>query len=99
MNQFEDCPPCLLPFPGGKVNTAPFVETHNGPTPTTVRNAKRTRPAEMYPGEAERMIDTWTRHAIAALQRARDATSGPRLVSELEAAQHAVGEALRWSKP
>ncbi len=63
------------------------------------RNAKLTRPAEQYQGEAERMIDEWARLAVAAIQRARDATSGPRLVSELEEAQHAVGEALRWSKP
>ncbi len=88
-----------LPFAGGPVDTSGFVASHNGPTPTTIRNAKLTRPAEQYPGEAERMIDEWTRQAVAAIQRARDATSGPRLVSELEEAQHAVGEALRWSKP
>jgi hypothetical protein len=44
------------------------------------------------------MIDTWTTLAIAAVQRARDATTPKHLVSELEGAARAVSEALRWSK-
>jgi hypothetical protein len=95
--QVAKCIP--LAFPGGIIDAGSWVHSHNGPTPTTIRNTKRTRPAEQYPGEAERMIDTWTLNAMAAIQRARDATTGPRLVSELEEAQHAIGEAIRWSKP
>lgn len=88
-----------LAFPGGPVDTSAFPASHLNGTPTTIRNTKLTRPTEAYPGEAERMIDEWTRLAVAAIQRARDATSGPRLVSELEAAESAIREALRWSKP
>ena len=97
-----------LRFPGaieylpgaGCVDTGSFVDMHpNHVTPTTMTNTKLTRPVEQYPGEAERMIDTWTRNAIAAIERARDATTGPRLISGLEEAAHAIGEALRWGKP
>lgn len=88
-----------LPFPGGAVDTSTMRQAHPNGTPTTIRNAKLARPAEAYPGEAERMLGEWTRLAVAAIQRARDATTGPRLVSELEEARHAVGEALRWAKP
>lgn len=95
------CFPGAVDVPGaGPVDTSAMPESHpGGVTRTTLRNEKLTRPVEQYPGEAERMIDTWTRLATAAIQRARDATTGPRLVSEIEEAQHAIGEALRWAKP
>jgi hypothetical protein len=100
---FEDGPPGIehrsLYFAGGIVELKGMPMSHPSGTPTTIRNAKLRRPVEQYPGEAERMIDEWTRQAVAAIQRARDATSGPRLVSELEAAESAIREALRWSKP
>jgi hypothetical protein len=100
----EDGPPMapvrVLRFAGGVVELTGVRESHpGGVTPTTITNAKHTRPAEQYPGEAERMIDTWTTLAIAAVQRARDATTPKHLVSELEGAARAVSEALRWSKP
>jgi hypothetical protein len=128
--KYEDGPPnvenrdtasmrgVMLPFTGGPVDTSGMRASHNGPTPTTVRevawrdvdiekgetpvrvrNAKLTRPAEQYPGEAERMIDTWTKLATTAIVKARDATDEVRLVSHLEEAAHAIGEALRWAKP
>ncbi len=105
MTAHEDNPPMTPPvtprnlvFAGGIVELSHMQASHPNGTPTTIRNAKLRRPAEQYPGEAERMIDDWTRLAVAAIQRARDATSGPRLVSELEAAESAIREALRWSK-
>lgn len=87
----------LLRFAGGPVDTTGMRAS--GPTRTTLSNQKLTRPAETYPGEAERMIETFTRLAVESLKASRCATSGPRLVSELEEAQHLVAEALRWAKP
>jgi hypothetical protein len=41
----EDCPPNVEPrrlyFAGGPVDTSSFVESHNGPTPTTLTPAYR----------------------------------------------------------
>ena len=63
------------------------------------RNTKLTRPAEQYPGEAERMIAEMTRGAISSIQRARDATDSVRLRVELEEAAWFIAQARRWATP
>lgn len=111
-DKYPDGPPLM--FPGGQVDTSRMRASHNGSTPTTLsasdakyylgmqgvtRNTKLTRPAEQYPGEAERMIAEMTRGAISSIQRARDATDPVRLRVELEEAAWFIAQARRWATP
>lgn len=66
---------------------------------TALRNTKLTRPAEQYPGEAERMIAEMTRLATVSIQRARDATDPVRLLVELDEAAWFIAQARRWATP
>ena len=113
-DKYPDGPPCVearvalsgrsesgrvLWFDGGPVDTSAMRASHNGPTPTTLRNTRLARPAEQYPGEAERMIAEMTRLATASIQRARDATELPRLLAELDEAAWYIAQARRWATP
>lgn len=99
-DKYPDGPPFFLSFPGGTVITTEMRFAHpGGVTPTTLRNTKLTRPAEQYPGEAERMIAEMARLAIVSIQRARDATELPRLLAELDQAAWFIAQARRWATP